>query len=54
MIYFETSAKSGSNVERAFFKMTEDMSQRDFEEMENNDDHSYFDANTNQEEGGCC
>lgn len=54
MIYFETSAKSGANVEKAFFKLTEDMSERDFSEMENNDDNSYFDPGTEKEEGGCC
>jgi hypothetical protein len=54
MIYFETSAKSGFNVERAFFKLTEDMSERDFSEVEGHDDNSYFDPQNNQEEGGCC
>ena len=54
MIYFETSAKSGFNVERAFFKLTEEMNERDFSEVEEQNDNSYFDPTTNQEEGGCC
>ena len=56
MIYFETSAKTGFNVERAFFKLTEDMSERDFSEMEGNEGNSYFDDSTGQEgkEEACC
>lgn len=56
MIYFETSAKTGFNVERAFFKLTEDMSERDFSEVEGNDDNSYFDPSSGQDAdgGNCC
>lgn len=56
MIYFETSAKTGFNVERAFFKLTEDMSERDFNEIEGQEENSYFDPSTPQdnEGGGCC
>lgn len=55
MLFFETSAKTGSNVEKAFFTLTEEMAQRDFLEAESNTDNSYFDQSYNPgNDESCC
>lgn len=55
MLFFETSAMLGTNVEKAFFKITEEMSKKEYSDMEDEHNNSYFDqppeANS---ESSCC
>ena len=55
MLFFQTSAKEGTNVELAFFKLTEEMSKKEYSEMDEQNNNSYFeDPPESDKESSCC
>ena len=55
MLFYETSAKTGTNVEKGFFELTSEMSKRDYGMDPDSHENSYFDTSTNSaQEGSCC
>jgi Ras-related protein Rab-1A len=57
ILYFETSAKSGENVENAFFKITEKIHEKQKNSIEKTQQpfgSSLEEANLNKKQSGCC